>query len=81
MICKEKPSSENDGSSNLRQADDDVTDKLGTCSEHTDPEIEQLDCEFQILHAGDALFLPRHELHSARALSDSLFCPFDFWLQ
>ena len=45
--------------------------KLSSCSSYSAPEIDHnLDCERTILYPGDALFLPRRTVHSARALSD-----------
>lgn len=44
--------------------------KLDSCSVYSDFEFDKLDCKRDILYPGDALFLPRRVVHSARALAD-----------
>lgn len=43
--------------------------------------MELLECEHSSLHPGDALFLPRRVVHSARALSDSFCAHLTFGLE
>jgi len=43
--------------------------KLNGCSTYDDIEMDHLDCKRTVLRPGDALFLPRRTVHSARALS------------
>jgi len=44
--------------------------KLDTCSTYSVQEIKDLHCEEVTLYAGDAMFLPRRVVHSARAPPD-----------
>lgn len=44
--------------------------KLDSCSSYSELEISSLDCHRTVLEPGDALFLPRRIVHSARARPD-----------
>lgn len=54
----------------LRTHETDFSRKLDTCSTYKATEIaDHLDCERKTLYPGDALFLPRRVVHSARSLA------------
>lgn len=42
--------------------------KLDSCSTYSEFDIDSMECQREILRPGDALFLPRRTVHSARAL-------------
>lgn len=72
LLCKEPANLDTEvvplkNAGGLRKADDFST-KLDSCSTYSEFEIDDLDCERTILYPGDALFLPRRIVHSARAL-------------
>lgn len=75
LLCKEKESTQitSDFASLLRakQTGNYFSEKLNSCSTYRAFEMDQLDCETTVLYPGDALFLPRRTVHSARASSDS----------
>jgi len=50
---------------------DSISHKLNSCSTYHTEEMDQLDCHRTMLLPGDVLFLPRHMVHSARALSET----------
>lgn len=51
----------------LRSKETAFNHKLGSCSTYNYVEVDELDCERTVLYPGDALFLPRRIVHSARA--------------
>ena len=51
---------------------DKFRDKLSTCTTYSDFEIDNLVCKRTTLHPGDALYLPKRVVHSARA-SEEMF--------
>lgn len=66
LLCKEKMLEDN-SLERKRNKDISFMNKLDSCSSYKDDEIEQMDCEHTVLRPGDALFLPRRVVHSARA--------------
>lgn len=72
LLCKAKADlEEEEGFFGLRNEEADFNKKLGACSTYEEAEFEKLDCERHMLHPGDALFLPRRIVHSARATANS----------
>lgn len=68
LLCSEKPTSSEPATLRSRKYEDTLFDhKLGSCATYTEDEIDRLDCSWEVLYPGDALFLPRRVLHSARA--------------
>lgn len=68
LLCTEEKD-ENPGLLSLRSPKADFSRKLDSCAKYGSSEIETLECKREILYPGDALFLPRRVVHSARALS------------
>lgn len=66
FLCKEK----NAGTNKHIRSQKDILcrKKLSSCSTYEEAEINQLDCEHQILYPGHVLFLPRRTVHSAPLL-------------
>lgn len=64
LLCQE-PQRETTLSRNVR-------DKLDKCATYKEIEIGDLICETHTLFPGDALYLPKRVVHSARATRDSL---------
>lgn len=60
MLCEEHEEDNNDV----------LTYKLDTCSTYGQREIDTLKCHRETLYPGDALFLPKRVVHSARAVSE-----------
>lgn len=83
LLCQERVTNDeilSGETSSLRNAENMFKRKLGTCATYDGLEIEQLDCERHILFPGDALFLPRRVVHSARAPLDSFSAHLTFAL-
>lgn len=67
LLCKEKAALRGN------QGDGLLSKKLDTCSKYQEADFDHLDCERTVLYPGDALFLPRRIVHSARTASHSPF--------
>ncbi|CAJ1929360.1 unnamed protein product [Cylindrotheca closterium] len=55
-----------------RLLDKNLRGKLDKCTTYTPAEMDRLYCERTTLYPGDALYLPKQVVHSARATSDGL---------
>lgn len=71
ILCTEKEDSMDSEDPVIRTEVATFDKKLNSCSTYEEFEIDQLDCKRTVLKPGDALFLPRRIVHSARASSDS----------
>lgn len=57
-----------------------IEDKRDTCSTYDLEEMNEVECESHILYPGDALYLPRRVIHSARATPAELSAHLTFGL-